>query len=104
MKQEQHITAYRYIFHLRYWPRHCSIVSCGRRLFQQLLVNAEVQVEADRLNYIRAHQDCVVSGCMQNDNTIGPVVSEMRRDDGCAGGSVQPGHVTFVVGHCLNTI
>ena len=46
-----------YAFHLRYRSGHFNIVPNGRRLSQQLLANAVVRVEADRLNYIRKHQD-----------------------------------------------
>ena len=58
MKLELKITVRQfYAFYQRYRPGHFNIVPRGRRLFQQLLVDAQVRAEADRLNYVRANQD-----------------------------------------------
>ena len=58
MKLELKITVRQfYAFHQRYRPGHFNIVPRGRRLFQQLLVDAQVRAEADHVNFIRAKQD-----------------------------------------------
>ncbi|XP_043224985.1 uncharacterized protein LOC122383008 [Amphibalanus amphitrite] len=44
-------------FHMRYRPGHFNLIPRGGRLYQQYLVDTLLKVEADRLSYVRTHQD-----------------------------------------------
>ena len=60
MKREVNITVTEYYaFHLRYRPGHFNLIPRGGALFQQLLVDAFAKVEADRLCYLRQHQQAL---------------------------------------------